>query len=55
MTMYDRITGFKGFVHRQELYITIKHNFSETGSVSVFSGGEGEIYSFGSLRKCNYD
>jgi hypothetical protein len=31
--------------------ITRKHNFSETGPVFVFSFGEEDTYSVGSLRK----
>jgi hypothetical protein len=39
------MTGFVEFVHRPELYITRKHNDSETGSVCIFRLGEGDPYS----------
>jgi beta-xylosidase len=37
-----RITGIVDFVHHWEFEITIKHNFYETGSISVFRWGEGD-------------
>jgi hypothetical protein len=46
-----RITEFMDFVHRLDFWITVNHNFSKTGSVSIFRCGEEEAYSVGSLRK----
>jgi hypothetical protein len=37
------ITGFMDFVYRPEFKMIIKHNVSETGSVSVLRGGFREI------------
>jgi hypothetical protein len=35
------ITGFMDFVHTPEFQITIEHNVSETGSVSILRWGGG--------------
>jgi uncharacterized protein YfaT (DUF1175 family) len=35
-----RITGFVGFVHRPEFYITRKREISETGPLLIFRQGE---------------
>jgi hypothetical protein len=37
-------TGFVDFIQRPEFWISMKHNVSETGSVSVLRWEEGDTY-----------
>jgi hypothetical protein len=46
-------SGFMGFVHRPEFYITRKHNVPENGSLSGFTWGEGDTTLLSPLEKAN--
>jgi hypothetical protein len=51
INVFLRIARFLDFAYRPGFQIAERSNVSETGSFHILTGGEGDVYSVGALRK----